>query len=718
MGQNQDKLDGGEQVLSEEPEDTRPRSDSRGAGSRAGDVMEGGSSSEEEAGNGEENLGQPSAQDQDGSPCQEPDTPSSEANINLRVRHYAAREVRQGGAAGKEDGGGGEGGRAALLAPQETDENAKSRVRVEEQAGVYKCYNHIKREERRTEKDVNIIFKIKMEDTVRHEGVRDENFSATVSCGNYDHASTSEDANTEEDPAMMEITGCGSHAVKEFIPSDQQDQNDAIMASIAARDITFCAGTVGCLSERKGPPTAQPLHPLKNSRQKESLSDMSDSIHCRPLRGRTKTNTKEETLTCEVKPDFNHCTPTRATFTDADVQQDSVRPHLQIDTTEATTNSKTDSNSATIAASSAEPSSILEKLLKRNRTQTALLEVKEDDVNEKDIVDETARGVIDNVAAELTLHEVSNSFAKTPVSACDIQGLKVEVIKENLAANDHPKKESDLNQASDTLDVPCFQTGVIGNTMSHINPHYSISDCQSSKDINSTSVKEEIKEKPNVSHSRKLPSNNTPSAVSHETSCKVSGMIAEISAPSPVCEAKLQHTNNDGKVADSCHLLTSKKTDVSPVRTPLQLKPDSKGETDQNVSGSGAGPAMEAGPILEESHRVKADIKQDPHDGLHMKKMTPEQPDENLTKESDDSISERDKPQNVAKPRPVSELIKETIQLHEKLQHQERPKPTELKSDEQGQSVKVAQMKAAFDSAQKSPDKAIERKPSVRKGKG
>lgn len=712
MGQNQDKLDGGEQVLSEGPEDTRPRSDSRGAGGHTGDVMEGGSSCEEEAANTEENLGQPGAQDLDGSPRQEPDTPSSVENINLRVRHFAAREVRQGGAAGKEGGGGGEGGRAALLAPQETDENPKSRARVEEQAGAYKCYNHIKRQERRTGEDVHTVFKIKMEGTVRHEGVRDENCSAGVSYGNYDHACTSEDANTEEDPAMMEITGCGSHAVREFISSDQRDQNDAIMASIADRDITFCAGTVGRLSERKGPPTAQPLHPLKNSRQKESLSDMSDSIHCRPLKGRTETNTKEETLTCEVKPDFNHCSAARAKFTDADVQRDSLRPHLQMDTTEAATNPKADLNSATNAASPAEPSSILKKLLKRNRTPAALFEVKEDDVNEKDIVDETARGVSDNVAA------INNSFANTPVSACDIQGLKDEVIKENLAANDHPNEDSDLNQASDTLDAPCYQPGVIGNTVSPIKPHYSVFDCQSSKDINSTSVKEEMKEKPNVSHSRNLPSNNTQSAVSHEMSCKVSGVIAEVSAPSPVSEAMFQHTNNDGQVADSCYLPTSKKTDASPVRTPQQLKPDSKGETDQNVSGSGAGPAMEAGSILEESHRVKADIKQDPHEGLHIKNMMPERPDENLTKESDDSISERDKSPNVARSRPVSELIKETIQLHEKLQHQERPKPTELKSDEQGHSVKVAQMKAAFDSAQKSPDKVIERKPSVRKGKG
>ncbi|CAL8334545.1 unnamed protein product [Arctogadus glacialis] len=49
-----------------------------------------------------------------------------------------------------------------------------------------------------------------------------------------------------------------------------------------------------------------------------------------------------------------------------------------------------------------------------------------------------------------------------------------------------------------------------------------------------------------------------------------------------------------------------------------------------------------------------------------------------------------------------------------------RPQSAETKPDvalEQAYSVKVAQMKAAFDIAQKSPDRGLERKPSVRKGK-
>lgn len=756
MGQNQDKLDGGEQALSEGLEEARPSSDSGGAGSRTGDVMEGGSSCEEEAGNAGENPVEPDAQDLDGSPGQEPTTPSSEENINLWVRRFAAREVRQGGAAGKEGGGGGgEGGRAAPLAQQETDENQKSSARVEERARAYKLYNQIKREEKRTEEELHTSSKIKMEGTVPHEEVQE--VSAGDSYGKHGHAYTSEDAsslaNTEEDPAMVKISR--SHAGREFLLSVQQDQNDAIMTDIADGDITLCAGTVGRLSERKGPPTAQPLHPLKNSLQKESLSDMSDTIHCRPPKGRTENNTKEETQTCEVKPVLNDCSPTRPKFTDTDDQTESGRPYLQMDTAEATTNQKIDSNSATNPASPTEPSSILEKLLKRNRMQTspALSEITEVDINEKDIVDDTAKRIGDSAAAELSPDKIDLSAVNTPSSARDMEGLKEEPLKDNLAAKDHRIKGPDLKQTdtSDTLDVPRFQPGVNGNTMcesSLTNPHYSKADCPSSKNINSTdaSVKEEMEVKPNVSYSRNPPSDNIQPAVSHErTSCEVSGVITEASAPSSVSEAKFQPTKSDGVIVDSCHLLTTEKTDTSTVRPPLQIKPDSESKTDQNVSGSTcsddqslrrmkvknstedtAAPAVDTGSALvrtaiaisEESHQVTAGGKQDLHMTFHIGNMMPDQPGKKLGKESNDSISERDKSQDIPKSRPVSELIKETIQLHEKLQHQERPKSVEVKSDEQGQSVKVAQMKAAFDSPQKSPDKAIERKPSVRKGKG
>ncbi|XP_016392422.1 uncharacterized protein LOC107727152 [Sinocyclocheilus rhinocerous] len=71
-----------------------------------------------------------------------------------------------------------------------------------------------------------------------------------------------------------------------------------------------------------------------------------------------------------------------------------------------------------------------------------------------------------------------------------------------------------------------------------------------------------------------------------------------------------------------------------------------------------------------------------------------------------------------AQKRHVSDMIKETIELQKKMK--EWTKPAEAQVDltlDPTQSVKVSQMKAAFDPPKKSPDKALERKPSVRKGR-
>ncbi|XP_049326515.1 coronin-1C-A isoform X1 [Astyanax mexicanus] len=79
-------------------------------------------------------------------------------------------------------------------------------------------------------------------------------------------------------------------------------------------------------------------------------------------------------------------------------------------------------------------------------------------------------------------------------------------------------------------------------------------------------------------------------------------------------------------------------------------------------------------------------------------------------------VKVREKSQNSPKSRPVSDLIKQNIQLHETIK--EWTKPVEPKAEgvfDPAQSVKVAQMKAAFDVPKKSPDKLLERKPSTRK---
>ncbi|XDV21205.1 hypothetical protein PO909_026350, partial [Leuciscus waleckii] len=98
--------------------------------------------------------------------------------------------------------------------------------------------------------------------------------------------------------------------------------------------------------------------------------------------------------------------------------------------------------------------------------------------------------------------------------------------------------------------------------------------------------------------------------------------------------------------------------------------------------------------VLEEKHLSQLDIKHAMESGLT-------------------TIME---PPQGAQKRHVSDMIKETIELQKKMK--EWTKPADARVDltlDPTQSVKVSQMKAAFDQPKKSPDKALERKPSVRK---
>ncbi|KAI3372865.1 hypothetical protein L3Q82_023309 [Scortum barcoo] len=706
MGQNQDKLEGGEQALSEGLEEARPGPDS--GGSHTGDVMEGGSSCKEEAG---ENSGEPDTRDLDGSLGEEPTTPSSERHIKLRVSPFAAREVRQGGAAGKEGGGGG--GRTAPLVPQETDENQTSGASTEERTGAYKPFSQTTRGERKKTEGRKIKMEHEDEGTVPPEEIHYENLSAGVS--KYGLPVTSEDANshenTEEDTAMVRMSRCGAHAGGEG-PSAERDQRHAITAEFANKDVELCAGTVGCLSERKGPPTAQPRHPLKNSLQKEALLDMSDTIHCRPPKERTENNTKEEAPTCEVKPVGN--SSVKPKVTDTDDHRESVRPYLHMDTAETNTNQKTDS--APNPDSPAEPSSILEKLLKRNRKEAtpAMSEIKEVTVN--NAADVTTKTILDST------ERIDQSDVKTSLPVCDMKGLKEKPPQENLAGKGHHIKGLEVNQTdaadSTTSDSPCFQPSVVRNTTPEswfTKSRYSRSDCQSSEknmDSTDTSEEEDTDLKTNISPSKK----NAQSAVSHErASCEVT---AEESAPFSVPDGRSPPSKCEGQTSDSCHSLTADKADDSAARPPPQIKSDKESKADLQLSASVCSDdqtvkrkevkdSSEDTPKPEGSNQATAGMKRDLAENVTA--------DKKLGKERDNGVSLREKSQSAPRSRPVSELIKESIQLHEKLQHQDRPRPAEAKPDEQGQSVKVAQMKAAFDSAQKSPDRPVERKPSVRK---
>lgn len=606
MGQNQEKLDGGEQVLGAVPEESSLDPDS----GSAGDVMEGGSSCEAGAGNSRENKGELDAR--------EPDDCSSQENTHLWVRPFAVSEVREGGAAGMagRGGGGGEGGEGGWANETdlwETEKNPKCSPGLEETARAYKLHNQIKKE-RKSAEGVLPRFEAKMEGTERcstREEIHDEPFSAAAH-ERCDHAFSSEDtkplANSDEDHASLKRSSSGTQA-GDFLSCVQQDERDAIIAGMAAGDIKLCLGTVGRLSKRKDPPTAQTLHPLKNSEKKEPLSDMSDTIHSRPANGTTE-NTKEGTLACEAK---SNCSPTRPNI-------------LDIRQVEAT-NEKIPSNSATSPTLNSEPSSILEKLLMRNKKQKILSNIREADISDTDSEDDGAQRTVDTAASELSRSATDKSATNTLLSTWNEKRMDENPHEGKAADKDQHIKVQDIKEAdaSDSSPVLHFQTAA-------------------------------------------------------ESKC-------ENSLTNPK-SARAQSSKDNESIAD--------------------LKKPAKGDEQRAPAGK-----ANCKPVLRQNSDNESNFDQTGQES-HVTQQTGKV---NLVKRNEDKTSGRDDSQDLPKSRPVSELIKETVQLHEKLLHQEWSKPAEVKVDEQGQSVKVAQMKAAFDLAQKSPDKSLERKPSVRKGK-
>ncbi|XP_051807084.1 uncharacterized protein si:ch211-108c6.2 [Acanthochromis polyacanthus] len=720
MGQNLDKVEEGKQVPGEGSEKTGRCNDSGGVGSQAGDVMEGANACEEEAGNTGEKSGEPNSQHLDGSPSNEPTTPSGEKHINLCESPSAAREVRQGGAAGKEGGEGGGGGSNAPPVPHETDKNCQSTSRIKESARAHKPLNQTKPEEKKTGLKLQALSKIKMENQVEETFPKEENL-----------------AENSDGSVILKSSNCGAHAESKSLLV----LKEAVIVEVGNQDIELCAEIVSCFSERKEPPPAQHQHPLKNSLQKESLLDMSDTIHSkgkRPPKERAENNTKEETLTGGPMPVLNDSSSAR--FTDTHDQGP-----LELDASETNANQTMSYDSASSPVLDNEPSSILEKLLKRNKVgaTSSLSKIKEVDTGNKEATDvpvkKDAKRIPDSTVTETSSDQTEQSKCDKKETLPSSADSKNKQSKSNLAKTDRHSKDQDMRQTATasnaTSDSLCSQTGVTEVTMCDS----SVTKSHNSKaeNINSgdASVKEETEMKPKKGPSNNVHSDELQSAVSHETMpCDAGRVISEESAPS---DPKSPTTKSDGKIADSGHSLTAEETDSSKVKAPPQKEDDSESKTDSQLSGpekadaqsakkkkvkespkDAAAPAVDAGSVVaagetvtsEEGRKTSVSVKQDL--GVTLYSETDKKPGK------DDTVSMRDKSQSSPKSRPVSELIKETIQMHEKLQQQDRPKPVEVKSDEQGQSVKVAQMKAAFDSPQKTPDKAVERKPSMRKGKG
>uniref|UniRef100_A0A3P8VW85 Coronin n=1 Tax=Cynoglossus semilaevis TaxID=244447 RepID=A0A3P8VW85_CYNSE len=308
MGQNQDKLEGGEQAQSEGAHESKP--DFLGAGSNVSDVMGGESFCSEDAVNTRASFGKSDTGCLAEYPGQVPTTPLSERHIKIKSSPFAAQESRQGGLAA----GGVDKSRNVPLAPQENKKNQRSSAALEERAAVYKRFNQLMREERQLHQEFATSSKLKME--YQGEG-----------CSPY------------------------MNEQNESLPDESQYYEDA-----------FDNAEEGCAWK-------------KMNRHEPQVRG--ESIQNRPANLKTEENKSEETLMCEMEQVLNDYYSRKPKVTQTDKSSRSYQRDMG------------DSDSTSSPVSPTEPSSILEKLLKRNRKPPTapVSEVKENVIDRQDHMD-------------------------------------------------------------------------------------------------------------------------------------------------------------------------------------------------------------------------------------------------------------------------------------------------------------------------------------------
>uniref|UniRef100_A0A3P9IUY4 Coronin n=2 Tax=Oryzias latipes TaxID=8090 RepID=A0A3P9IUY4_ORYLA len=678
MGQNQNKMEEGEQVfdgeLAEEQEEGGVLRDMDAC---PGAVLEQESSSQDKTSNTVEKLGKSDFRDVNEKLCMEPTTPSSQKNM-----HMCESEVRQGGVAGMEGGG--------KTFPHKVDKDYTSHSETEGLEGTH---------ERKPLVQLQASSRSKMEH-------RAEEVSPLLDGCSLD--------NSGKHSAFLKSNSSGTRAGSELLLV--KELNESKMAETEKEDIELCTRPASCSREGKEISLAQDQHPLKNNLQIEALSGTSDAVCCGPPQKRTENKTDEETLTCEEKPllEYSLAIPVND-------KETPVSLYAQVYSAET--------NIATPTKLSTDPSSILEKLLSRNRKDAipSISKIKEFAVDNKTTTDSVLEINAQLVHDSAVFPECNNqnNTSETNLQLIFSENSKSEIEMSHTKEVDSSKTITAQNETPDALSC-CLHTDLQFNRAKKIT-------------LDDASIKTGAELKSNTDSSESLSSDNIQSAVSHERKpCEASGVISEESALSSVLHRESACKDNDGKVtAPSQVVFPAKKTNISSEKITPQPKSDSKTEacgldslatpsvrrSPVNECQDGPAPAGDidgglsaSGTVPSEKNQNPSRMQQDVDTQAHfLENKMSGKVEANPVKKKEESISRRDKPQGLPKPRPVSELIKETIQLHEKMQHQEWPKATEVKSEEQGHTVKVAQMKVAFDSAQKSPDRAIERKPSVRK---
>ncbi|KAM9548053.1 uncharacterized protein ACWYII_037530 isoform 2-T3 [Salvelinus alpinus] len=854
MGQNQDKVEGDKQASGGEAEERGPCIDLGDASGDTGGAMEGGTP-REEAGNAGEDPGKAAAENLDEGPGREPITPSAEKNLSTqkRVSPSTEGEMREEGAGGEE------GGRTVLLTPQDPDnsQSPESHTQSKEKARIPRQSTQNVRDKEKKEGKTAKMYR-RDERTAPHQKNQEENLCSAlgeVTGQMYNTAVEKTDATVSMGEATMEYKKEGSVEVgkggtntgttdnveqeggrKKLPVQKDQEMKNGTSEAVEDEDTKCTDGAVGGLRELTGPYKTKHQSSLKKTKGKKCLSVVGGTLnHDHPTVGKVKPHDDENKGDIEKENKASE-----AARCDISFQSGRNDNHKQSELDRAGSptidppnqGDKEDLPMVPVVG----PSSILEKLLKRNKNEASpdlskvrkVVSVSRDQSDDHDQLktSETKpypQGV-ETGAISTPISAVKETKPKpavkettpkhvvmktTPKSSADvaktapldknIPELQCDVEEETMLSSssvcaterppgaevntkpcheeDHPqsltKSEQAGKTAQDSTDIICLPASLL-ETESVTEREVGTStpmdeaDCKGSEQDSATIVSSPQNEEKTMENTRPTETQSPESSQSppvEGTPSSRSDVIAEKPASSSVSEVITESTESTScnKEDDqTTEPLPLHKMDESPSTIPVTEIPPSQTE---NITAGKTTPSLCTSEALHDDSMEEAKTNKDPRQitdipvvvieatpasvgtGMALSEESQGSMDETLqsqnetlktepvsqqvterttavhydeksTQDNDETASECDKHQDTPKSRPVSELIKENILLQEKLKHPDLTKPLAAKPDwvsEQAQSVKVAQMLAAFDFPKKSPEKALERKPSVRK---
>uniref|UniRef100_A0A674F4Q1 Coronin n=1 Tax=Salmo trutta TaxID=8032 RepID=A0A674F4Q1_SALTR len=850
MGQNQDKMEGDEQASGGEAEERGPCIDLGDASGDTGGAMERGTN-REEAGNAGEDPGKAAAENLDEGPDREPTTPLAEKNLSaqIRVSPSVEGEVREEGAGGEE------GGRTALLTPQDPDnsQSPESHTQSEEKARKPRQSTQNVRDKEKEGKTAKMYRRD--ERTAPHQKNQEENLCSAleeVTGQTFNPAVEKTDATVSMGEATMEYKEEGSVEVgkggtntgttddvkqeggrKKLPVQKAKEIKNGTSEAVEDEDTKCTDGAVGGLRELKGPHKTKRQSSLKETKGKKCLSVVGGTLnHDHPTVGKVKPHDDEnkgdiekenkasEAARCDIKSGRNdnhkQSEVDRAGSPTIDPPNQGDKEDLPMVPTGG-------------------PSSILEKLLKRNKNEASpdlskvrkVVSVSRDQSDDHDQLKtsetkphpqgvetgavSTPKPAVKEIKPKPAVKETTPKHVvmkTTPKSSADVAKtapsdkniLQCDVEEETISSSssvcaterppgaevntkpcheeDHPqsltKSEQAGKTAQDSTDIICLpasllETESVTEREAGTSSPMDEADCKGSEQDSATSVASPQNEEKTMENTPPAETQSPESSQSPPVEGRPSSR-SDVIAEKPASSSSVSEVITESTESTSCNKeddqttepLPLHKMDESPTTIPVTeispsqtenttagkttpslctseaLHDDSMEEAKTNKdpcqitdipvvvieatpSSVGTGMALSEegqGSIDEKLQAQNETLKTEPVSQQVTESTTAVHYDEKSTQDNDETASECDKHQDTPKSRPVSELIKENILLQEKLKHPDLTKPLEAKPDwvsEQAQSVKVAQMLAAFDFPKKSPEKALERKPYVRK---